>query len=92
MILEMEIKEYKEYNESELLELYASVGWTAYTNDPVSLKKGYENSLLVLGAYEGDKLVGVLRAVGDDAEICTGISQGMVICEGEHRLRHCSGY
>ena len=30
----MEIREYKTYNESEILRLYTSVGWTAYTDQP----------------------------------------------------------
>ncbi len=30
----MGIREYKTYNEMEILSLYASVGWTAYTDRP----------------------------------------------------------
>ena len=44
----MEIKNYSAYNEKEILKLYSSVGWTAYTDDPQSLKQGFQNSLLVL--------------------------------------------
>ena len=65
----MEIREYKNYNEQEILNLYSSVGWTAYTDDPASLKAGLENSLLTLGAYEGDTLLGVIRTVGDGQTI-----------------------
>ena len=61
----MEIREYKTYNEPEILHLYASVGWTAYTDQPEVLRKGFENSLLTLAAYEGDQLLGIIRAVGD---------------------------
>lgn len=61
----MEIREYKTYNESEILPLYASVGWTAYTDQPEVLKQGFERSLLTLAAYEGTRLVGLVRAVGD---------------------------
>ncbi len=49
----MEIREYKNYNEQEILNLYTSVGWTAYTDDPVSLKAGFQNYLLTLAVYEG---------------------------------------
>ena len=35
----MEIREYKTYNEQEILRLYASVGWTAYTVHPEVLRK-----------------------------------------------------
>ena len=46
----MEIKNYSAYNEKEILKLYSSVGWTAYTDDPQALKQGFQNSLLVLAA------------------------------------------
>ena len=61
----MEIREYRTYNAQEILHLYASVGWTSYTDYPVVLRKGFENSMLTLAAYEGDQLLGVVRAVGD---------------------------
>ena len=65
----MRIAEYTDHNEREILRLYSAVGWTAYTRDPEALKRGFSNSLLVLAAYEGDELVGLLRAVGDGATI-----------------------
>ncbi len=65
----MEIREYTSYNEQEILNLYSSVGWTAYTDDPGSLKAGFENSLLTLGAYEGGTLLGLIRTVGDGQAI-----------------------
>ena len=61
----MEIREYKAYNESEILRLYTSVGWTAYTDQPEVLRKGFESSMLTLAAYEGDQLLGIIRTVGD---------------------------
>ena len=61
----MEIRAYMEYNEAEILDLYASVGWTAYTDDPAALRNGVTNSLLTLAAYEESALVGLVRAVGD---------------------------
>jgi len=63
--MEISIKEYKTYNESEILSLYTSVGWTNYTNNPQMLKNAYANSLKILGAYENDKLIGIIRIVGD---------------------------
>ncbi len=66
----MEIKEYKTYHEAEILNLYSSVGWTAYTDHPDVLKKGFANSMLALAAYEENQLVGILRAVGDGQTIC----------------------
>lgn len=61
----MTIREYNAYDEREILPLYASVGWTAYTNRPNVLRKGFENSLLCLAAYEGDRMIGLVRVVGD---------------------------
>lgn len=61
----MEIREYKTYDETEVLRLYASVGWTAYTDHPEALRQGFENSMLTLAAYEGEQLLGLIRTVGD---------------------------
>lgn len=65
----MEIKEYKEYQEAEIQTLYAAVGWTAYTEDLPALERGFQNSLLVLAAYEDGELIGLIRAVGDGATV-----------------------
>lgn len=61
----MEIREYTDFIEEEILRLYSAVGWTAYTNNMSALEQGYRNSLLVLAAYENDELLGIIRAVGD---------------------------
>jgi len=61
----MEIREYTEYKEDEILRLYRAVGWTAYTEDPSALRQGFQNSLLVLAAYESGDLLGIVRVVGD---------------------------
>ena len=61
----MEIREYTGFGEEEIRRLYTEVGWTAYTKDMAALKAGFLHSLLVLAAYEGDELLGILRAVGD---------------------------
>ncbi|CYU60216.1 GNAT family N-acetyltransferase [Streptococcus suis] len=52
-----------------VLEIYDSVGWTNYTDWPTMLQKALEHSLLVLAAVDGDRLVGLLRAVGDGYSI-----------------------
>ncbi|HEL2050940.1 TPA: GNAT family N-acetyltransferase [Streptococcus suis] len=52
-----------------VLDLYASVDWTGYTSRPEMLEKALEHSLLVLAAFDGDHLVGLLRAVGDGYSI-----------------------
>ena len=65
----MEIREYSQYNEEEMLRLYGAAGWTAYTDDPAALKAGLENSLLTLAAYENGEFAGIVRAVGDGATV-----------------------
>ena len=65
----IEIKVYSHYNESEILPLYESVGWTFYCKHPEMLKKAYENSLCVLAAYNDNSPVGIVRCVGDEYTI-----------------------
>jgi len=65
----MEIRPYSHYAESEILPLYKAVGWSNYYERPEMLCKAFQNSLCVLGAYEDNTLVGILRAVGDGASI-----------------------
>ena len=52
-----------------LLELYASVGWTAYTREPETLERSFTGATYVVGAWEADALVGVCRVLSDDASI-----------------------
>lgn len=59
------IKEYSIYNKVEILNLYDSVGWSNYTSNPSMLSNAYKHSLKILGAYDADKLVGIIRVVGD---------------------------
>ena len=61
---QIQIKPYV-YSETEVAQLYASVGWVYYTKHPEVLKKAYANSLCTLGAFDADKLVGLIRCVGD---------------------------
>ncbi len=65
----MQIIPYENYNEAEILALYGAVGWVAYTRDPDSLRAGFGNSLLTLATYEDEKLIGIIRTVGDGATI-----------------------
>lgn len=65
----MTIRELNPFDFHTILDLYASVGWTNYTENPEMLRKAFEHSLLTLGAYNGDDLVGVIRAVGDGYSI-----------------------
>lgn len=49
----------------KILNLYNDVGWSAYTEKPNILKKALENSLLIISAWEGAQLLGLIRLVGD---------------------------
>ena len=63
------IREYQDYREAEIINLYRSVGWSAYYDRPETLKAALESSLLVLGAYAEGRLVGLARVVGDGATV-----------------------
>jgi len=53
----------------DLAKLYNNVEWYNYTKDLKVLKKAFENSLLIISAWDKDNLVGLLRAVGDGQTI-----------------------
>lgn len=59
------IREYSKYNENEILNMYESVGWTNYTSNPNMLKNAFNHSLKIFGVYDEEKLVGIIRVVGD---------------------------
>lgn len=63
--MQFTIKEYSVYNEGEILNLYDSVGWSNYTSNPSMLSNAYKHSLKILGAYDEDRLVGIIRVLGD---------------------------
>lgn len=54
--------------EAGLLELYGAAGWQAYLA-PGLLREAYSHSLYALGAFDGGRLVGAVRAVGDGCTI-----------------------
>lgn len=68
-MMDIQIKEYLKYDEEEILNLYKSVGWKNYYDNPQIIKNAYKNSLCIMGAYLNDELVGVIRCVGDGYSI-----------------------
>ena len=50
---------------TDLLELYSSVGWTNYTNNPSMLEQAVKASLWQLAVYDEKELVAYIRLVGD---------------------------
>ncbi|QVI33898.1 GNAT family N-acetyltransferase [Lacticaseibacillus chiayiensis] len=59
----------RELDTEAVLALYQAVGWVMYTRDPAKLKRALAQSLMILGAFDGDRLVGLIRAVGDGETI-----------------------
>ena len=52
-----------------IIDLYRSVGWTNYLERVDTLRQAYTDSLCVLGVYDAEQLVGIIRAVGDGLTI-----------------------
>ncbi|KAF1299311.1 GNAT family acetyltransferase [Enterococcus sp. JM4C] len=53
----------------QVMALYDSVGWIAYTQEPERLSLAIEQSLTVISAWQGNQLIGLIRAVGDGQTI-----------------------
>ena len=49
----------------DILPLYQAVGWTNYTNQPQMLAQALTHSLAIYLARDGEKIVGLVRLVGD---------------------------
>lgn len=63
--------ESKQFVGTELVGLYASVGWSAYASDADSLVRAVEQSFYVVSARDSSGgLVGLARAISDDVSIC----------------------
>ena len=74
--------------EAALLELYGAAGWQAYLA-PGLLREAYSRSLYALGAFDGGRLVGAVRAVGDG---CTIILIQDLLVLPEYRRRGIGDY
>ena len=67
--MDFQIREYVCYEQDEVLALYESVGWTGYTCRFEIMECAFARSLKIYGAYVQNKLVGLIRAVGDGLTI-----------------------
>lgn len=67
--MDIQYQEMPVVERQELLALYQDASWLVYTKDLDQLMKAYQNSQYVLGAYDGDRLVGILRAITDQTTI-----------------------
>lgn len=54
----------------EVCNLYNSVGWSAYTDNPAVLEAALAGSSLIVEARLGTELVGLARVISDGASIC----------------------
>ncbi|AZP03555.1 GNAT family N-acetyltransferase [Jeotgalibaca ciconiae] len=62
-------QEDKNIEMKKLIDLYKNAGWTAYTKSPEEIQLAIKNSLSVITAWEDEKLVGLIRSVGDSVSI-----------------------
>ncbi|WP_222851548.1 GNAT family N-acetyltransferase [Phytoactinopolyspora mesophila] len=66
----MNVRAERDVGVDELLDLYASVGWTSYTRSPDVLTKAIANSTYVVTARDQDgALIGLARGLSDDASV-----------------------
>ena len=65
----------------DYLKIRSRVGWIELKEEQAT--KALENSLYVVGAYDGDQLVGMGRIVGDGAVICY-VQDLIVIPDKQH--------
>lgn len=49
--------------------LYESAGWFDYTEDLEKLEDAFKNSLKIISAWHEEKLIGLIRVVGDGLTI-----------------------
>ena len=56
----------------QLVDLYNSVGWQAYTTDEQKprLQQAIRNSTYVVTMWHGEKMIGLARCISDDVSIC----------------------
>lgn len=66
---EMELRPFGSAELERVKALYAEEGWIAYLKDDEKLVRVLDNSLFLLGAYEGCELLGFVRCVGDGEHI-----------------------
>ena len=65
----MEIEAVPAVDRAELLSLYGSVGWTAYTGDPDALARAVAASTYVVTARHDGELIGLARGLSDGVSV-----------------------
>ena len=56
---------------NEIIDLYKSVNWTTYTNNPTDLEKAFENSsyVYIVLTLDNKKILGLIRGITDQVAI-----------------------
>lgn len=80
----IEIKNNVIPSKDSVYQLYSNVGWIAYTCDMDKLMKAIENSLRIITAWDQDKLVALIRIVGDGYSII--YIQDILVLEDYQRM------
>ena len=63
---------YREIDSSfvnQVKEIYKRESWNSYLKDDAKLIRAFDNSLYISGAFDGDRLVGLIRCVGDGEHV-----------------------
>ena len=74
-----------EVDRSLLLELYNDAGWSAYTKDINKLENAIKASLYVRIAIKDEKLIGLIRVIGDGLTII--YIQDILVLEKFRRMK-----
>lgn len=61
--------QWKEIDFNKIVQLYESVEWFVYAENPKELKTAFDNSSFILIASENDKVIGALRSLSNDVSI-----------------------
>ena len=75
--------EYREFGaglSEQIKRVYEDSGWKAYLGDDEKLIRAFERSVYVYGAFDGEKLIGFVRCVGDGEHII--IVQDLIVMTG----------
>jgi len=66
----IEYRSTKDIPDTQLRDLYDSLGWTSYTASIADLSTLLTNCYLVYSAWDRGNLVGLVRAISDGVSIC----------------------
>lgn len=65
----IEYKELETFKYEEIYTLYNDAGWTNYLDDMDLLLEALKNSLYIYAVYSNNKMIGLIRVVGDGLTI-----------------------